>query len=202
MTSEDTIVFVIRNKIGTYPNGSTSKSKGRTYDISGEKYTKSEILINKSDIHGYGVEDQVITANELKNMDKGKVDKAPISGGPSRSFQTRAIPYGTYVLKESGSGFPVWVYDVPNYTSIKVHMGESALNSDGCLISSATDGEKEGYVKWDNNFAKQTILGYIRDAKREGKKTYIKYVTNAEHKQMYEKIHYLVDEEYSDYHKF
>lgn len=78
-----------------------------------------------------------------------------------------AIPEGTYEMVLSYSPrfkkiLPE-ILNVPNFTGIRIHCGNSSANSSGCILVGTWDGEKEDWVS-DSKVAFNKLMSLLQKA--------------------------------------
>lgn len=89
-----------------------------------------------------------------------------------------AIPCGTYTMtwyaspKHGGQEVPL-LHDVPGYSMVEIHVGNSALDSQGCLLfglrrTQTTVSESRKAIDWLYSHLREKGLGTIT-VTREGK---------------------------------
>lgn len=78
-----------------------------------------------------------------------------------------AIPEGTYemVLSYSPSFKKILpeILNVPNFTGIRIHCGNSSADSSGCILVGTWDGEKEDWVS-DSKIAFNKLMSLLEEA--------------------------------------
>lgn len=78
-----------------------------------------------------------------------------------------AIPEGTYEMVLSYSPrfkkiLPE-ILNVPNFTGIRIHCGNSSADSSGCILVGTWDGEKEDWVS-DSKIAFNKLMSLLEEA--------------------------------------
>lgn len=78
-----------------------------------------------------------------------------------------AIPEGAYEMVLSYSPrfkkiLPE-ILNVPNFTGIRIHCGNSSANSSGCILVGTWDGEKEDWVS-DSKIAFNKLMSLLEEA--------------------------------------
>ena len=78
-----------------------------------------------------------------------------------------AIPEGTYEMVLSYSPrfkkiLPE-ILNVPNFTGIRIHCGNSSANSSGCILVGTWDGEKEDWIS-DSKIAFNKLMSLLEEA--------------------------------------
>ena len=78
-----------------------------------------------------------------------------------------AIPEGTYEMVLSYSPrfkkiLPE-ILNVPNFTGIRIHCGNSSADSSGCVLVGTWDGEKEDWVS-DSKIAFNKLMSLLEEA--------------------------------------
>ena len=78
-----------------------------------------------------------------------------------------AIPEGVYEIILSYSPrfkkiLPE-ILNVPNFTGIRIHCGNSSANSSGCILVGTWDGEKEDWVS-DSKIAFNKLMSLLEEA--------------------------------------
>ena len=78
-----------------------------------------------------------------------------------------AIPEGTYEMVLSYSPrfkkiLPE-ILNVPNFTGIRIHCGNSSADSSGCILVGTWDGEKEDWVS-DSKIAFNKLMSLLQEA--------------------------------------
>lgn len=78
-----------------------------------------------------------------------------------------AIPEGTYEMVLSYSPrfkkiLPE-ILNVPNFTGIRIHCGNSSADSSGCILVGTWDGEKEDWVS-DSRIAFDELMALLEEA--------------------------------------
>lgn len=78
-----------------------------------------------------------------------------------------AIPEGTYEMVLSYSPrfkkiLPE-ILNVPNFTGIRIHCGNSSANSSGCILVGTWDGEKEDWIS-DSKIAFNELMSLLQKA--------------------------------------
>lgn len=78
-----------------------------------------------------------------------------------------AIPEGTYEMVLSYSPrfkkiLPE-ILNVPNFTGIRIHCGNSSADSSGCILVGTWDGEKEDWVS-DSKVAFNKLMSLLEEA--------------------------------------
>lgn len=78
-----------------------------------------------------------------------------------------AIPEGTYEMVLSYSPrfkkiLPE-ILNVPNFTGIRIHCGNSSADSSGCILVGTWDGEKEDWVS-DSKIAFNKLMSSLEEA--------------------------------------
>lgn len=105
--------------------------------ILNENSTEGNLYINKNDGNGY-----IWFCNTLED----KVRAAPGEWRPElKIYAKTAIPYGRYPVIATWSNrfkrILTGVFNVPDFTGIRIHNGTSELNSAGCIIVSYKDND-------------------------------------------------------------
>jgi hypothetical protein len=91
-------------------------------------------------------------------------------------FGKTAIPYGTYLVVATFSqhfqrDLPLLV-NVPNFSGVRIHPGNTAADTEGCLLV----GETKGYdAISQSRFAFDKLFRKIRDALDHGEEVTITY---------------------------
>lgn len=88
-----------------------------------------------------------------------------------------AIPEGTYEVKLTYSPrfkkiLPE-ILNVPNFSGIRIHCGNSSADSSGCVLVGTWDGEKEDWIR-DSKIAFNKLMSLLQSA--EDKKEIITIV--------------------------
>jgi hypothetical protein len=90
----------------------------------------------------------------------------------SKIFGQTAIPYGTYpVLVTWSNRFKrqlTGVFNVPDFTGIRIHNGTTHLSSHGCPIISYTRGKAAGTLVNDRK-AMNDLCKLVQQAQKKGK---------------------------------
>lgn len=78
-----------------------------------------------------------------------------------------AIPEGTYEVKLTYSPrfkkiLPE-ILNVPNFTGIRIHCGNSSADSSGCVLVGTWDGEKEDWIS-DSKIAFNELMSLLQKA--------------------------------------
>lgn len=78
-----------------------------------------------------------------------------------------AIPEGTYEMVLSYSPrfkkiLPE-ILNVPNFTGIRIHCGNSSADSSGCILVGTWDGEKEDWIS-DSKIAFNKLMSLLEEA--------------------------------------
>ena len=78
-----------------------------------------------------------------------------------------AIPEGTYEVKLTHSPrfkkiLPE-ILNVPNFTGIRIHCGNSSADSSGCVLVGTWDGEKEDWIS-DSKIAFNELMSLLQKA--------------------------------------
>ena len=78
-----------------------------------------------------------------------------------------AIPEGTYEVKLTYSPrfkkiLPE-ILNVPNFTGIRIHCGNSSADSSGCILVGTWDGEKEDWIS-DSKIAFNKLMSLLEEA--------------------------------------
>lgn len=78
-----------------------------------------------------------------------------------------AIPEGTYEVKLTYSPrfkkiLPE-ILNVPNFTGIRIHCGNSSADSSGCILVGTWDGEKEDWIS-DSKIAFNELMSLLQKA--------------------------------------
>jgi hypothetical protein len=55
------------------------------------------------------------------------------------------------------------ILNVPNFTGIRIHCGNSSANSSGCILVGTWDGEKEDWVS-DSKIAFNKLMSLLEEA--------------------------------------
>lgn len=87
-----------------------------------------------------------------------------------------AIPEGTYEMVLSYSPrfkkiLPE-ILNVPNFTGIRIHCGNSSADSSGCILVGTWDGEKEDWVS-DSKIAFNKLMSLLEEATNNKEKVTI-----------------------------
>lgn len=87
-----------------------------------------------------------------------------------------AIPEGTYEMVLSYSPrfkkiLPE-ILNVPNFTGIRIHCGNSSADSSGCVLVGTWDGEKEDWVS-DSKIAFNELISLLEEATNNKEKVTI-----------------------------
>lgn len=78
-----------------------------------------------------------------------------------------AIPEGTYEVKLTHSPrfkkiLPE-ILNVPNFSGIRIHTGNSSKDTEGCILVGTWDGEKEDWIK-DSRIAFNKLMSLLQSA--------------------------------------
>jgi hypothetical protein len=130
----------------------------------GEEYTISDLMVNGDKLCEV-IEDKVRDLNEdgdLNDPGEGKV------------FGETAIPYGTYEIDLTMSPkfqrlLPILI-DVPHFTGIRIHRGNTAKDTHGCLLPG--ENKAKGQVL-NSTIYEMDIVSAIYQAKLRGEKVTI-----------------------------
>lgn len=82
-------------------------------------------------------------------------------------YSKTAIPEGTYEMVLSYSPrfkkiLPE-ILNVPNFTGIRIHCGNSSADSSGCILVGTWDGEKEDWIS-DSKIAFNELMSLLQKA--------------------------------------
>lgn len=86
--------------------------------------------------------------------------------------------FHTKYLKEYGSDFHkgmLWVRNVPNFEYILIHVGNSAKDTDGCLLVGMTNSADEAGFIGGSKIAYRKIYPIIAKELEAGRKVFITY---------------------------
>lgn len=133
-------------------------------------YTMGELIIDK-DFICYTVEDTVRDHNQDGDL---------LDEGEGKVYGETAIPYGTYEVDLTMSPkfkrlLPI-LMDVPHFEGIRIHRGNTAKDSQGCILPGyISDEPVEGTVVKSAD-AEMRIIELIYKAKLRGEKITIDVV--------------------------
>lgn len=87
-----------------------------------------------------------------------------------------AIPEGTYEVKLTHSPrfkkiLPE-ILNVPNFSGIRIHTGNSSKDTEGCILVGTWDGEKEDWVS-DSKIAFNKLMSLLEEATNNKEKVTI-----------------------------
>lgn len=109
------------------------------------------------------------TIGELLVNDKHLCDTLEDRVRPEgeKIYGKTAIPEGTYEMVLSYSPrfkkiLPE-ILNVPNFTGIRIHCGNSSADSSGCILVGTWDGEKEDWVS-DSKIAFNKLMSLLEEA--------------------------------------
>ncbi len=109
------------------------------------------------------------TIGELLVNDKHLCDTLEDRVRPEgeKVYGKTAIPEGAYEMVLSYSPrfkkiLPE-ILNVPNFTGIRIHCGNSSANSSGCILVGTWDGEKEDWVS-DSKIAFNKLMSLLEEA--------------------------------------
>lgn len=109
------------------------------------------------------------TIGELLVNDKNLCDALEDRVRPEgeKVYGKTAIPEGTYEMVLSYSPrfkkiLPE-ILNVPNFTGIRIHCGNSSADSSGCILVGTWDGEKEDWVS-DSKVAFNKLMSLLQKA--------------------------------------
>lgn len=82
-------------------------------------------------------------------------------------YSKTAIPEGTYEVKLTHSPrfkkiLPE-ILNVPNFSGIRIHTGNSSKDTEGCILVGTWDGEKEDWVS-DSKIAFNKLMSLLEEA--------------------------------------
>lgn len=106
------------------------------------RYCISRLYIGKDEkYYCDAIEDTVRDLNHNGLFDNGE----------EKIYGETAIPCGRYYVTFRKTGLPIgrnakygcipYIHDVPNFTHIRIHNGESEKNSEGCIILGRRNGQ-------------------------------------------------------------
>lgn len=92
-------------------------------------------------------------------------DRVRLEG--EKVYGKTAIPEGTYEMVLSYSPrfkkiLPE-ILNVPNFTGIRIHCGNSSADSSGCILVGTWDGEKEDWIS-DSKIAFNKLMSLLEEA--------------------------------------
>lgn len=98
-----------------------------------EKATIGELYVNGS-----------FLCNTLEDVDRGLYKDMPLEELIRNKVKTKtAIPYGTYTVANTYSPrfqkYLPLLLDVPAYSGIRIHPGNKALDTEGCILPGVYD---------------------------------------------------------------
>lgn len=109
------------------------------------------------------------TIGELLVNDKHLCDTLEDRVRPEgeKVYGKTAIPEGTYEMVLSYSPrfkkiLPE-ILNVPNFTGIRIHCGNSSADSSGCVLVGTWDGEKEDWIS-DSKIAFNKLMSLLEEA--------------------------------------
>lgn len=118
------------------------------------------------------------TIGELLVNDKHLCDTLEDRVRPEgeKVYGKTAIPEGAYEMVLSYSPrfkkiLPE-ILNVPNFTGIRIHCGNSSANSSGCILVGTWDGEKEDWVS-DSKIAFNKLMSLLEEATNNKEKVTI-----------------------------
>ena len=121
------------------------------------------------------------TIGELLINDKHLCDTLEDRVRPEgeKVYGKTAIPEGTYEVKLTHS--PRFkkilpdILNVPNFSGIRIHTGNSSKDTEGCILVGTWDGEKEDWIS-DSRIAFEKLMSLLQKA--EDKKESITITIN------------------------
>ena len=121
------------------------------------------------------------TIGELLVNDKHLCDTLEDRVRPEgeKVYGKTAIPEGTYEVKLTHSPrfkkiLPE-ILNVPNFSGIRIHTGNSSKDTEGCILVGTWDGEKEDWIS-DSRIAFEKLMSLLQKA--EDKKESITITIN------------------------
>lgn len=109
------------------------------------------------------------TIGELLVNDKHLCDTLEDRVRPEgeKVYGKTAIPEGTYEVKLTHSPrfkkiLPE-ILNVPNFSGIRIHTGNSSKDTEGCILVGTWDGEKEDWIK-DSRIAFNKLMSLLQSA--------------------------------------
>lgn len=121
------------------------------------------------------------TIGELLINDKHLCDTLEDRVRPEgeKVYGKTAIPEGTYEVKLTHSPrfkkiLPE-ILNVPNFSGIRIHTGNSSKDTEGCILVGTWDGEKEDWIS-DSRIAFEKLMSLLQKA--EDKKESITITIN------------------------
>lgn len=122
------------------------------------KLTLNRIFLGSSATIGELYIDKKYIADTLEDRVRPEGEKV---------YGKTAIPEGTYEMVLSYSPrfkkiLPE-ILNVPNFTGIRIHCGNSSADSSGCILVGTWDGEKEDWVS-DSKIAFNKLMSLLEEA--------------------------------------
>lgn len=114
--------------------------------------------------------DNVLLCNTLEDVDRGLKQSDPLATIQATKKQDiTAIPTGRYqVIIDMSTRFKrllPHIIDVPGFEGIRIHPGNSDVNTDGCILLGTWDGKNSDWVS-----ASQIAFGKFFPKLQEGLK--------------------------------
>ena len=131
------------------------------------KWKKAEYTISRVFIHG-----NYLGCNALEDTDRGLLQSMQIAEIQKRKIKGKtAIPRGYYDVKVTWSekyqrNMPL-VMDVPGFSGIRLHSGNAAKDTEGCILFGKND--KVGWIS-DSRYWTDKIYRLIDAALKKGEK--------------------------------
>lgn len=135
---------------------------------------KRETFTEESTIGSLSI-DGVFECFILEDKDRGLTDSMPLSEiVATKVYGVTAIPYGRYEVDWTLSNrfkiFMPILKNVKGYEGIRIHKGNTQIDSLGCLICGT---RKRNNMVTESTMATKKLYDKIESAKKQGKKIYI-----------------------------
>ena len=129
---------------------------------------------------GHLMVDGKFFADTLEDTDRGLTQKMSLSTLLQKKIHSKtAIPTGRYQIvwtysNHFGKSMPL-LMNVPGYAGVRIHSGNSAKDTEGCILVGTWDGEKEDWIS-DSRIAFEKLMSLLQKA--EDKKESITITIN------------------------